>query len=63
MFVQVRPLGIEPLAEEKYGIGSYLLTMPGPKDINLAIVSSSFVSSLSYGKVISNPNVHFDVEA
>jgi len=55
---EVRPLGIEPLSEEKYGIVSYLLTMPGPKDVNVAIVSSSFVSSLSYGKVISNPNIH-----
>ncbi|KAL5263140.1 hypothetical protein ACHWQZ_G008527 [Mnemiopsis leidyi] len=60
---EVRPLGIEPLADEKYGIGSYLLTLPGPKDVNLAIVSSSFVSSLSFGKVISNPNLHFEVQA
>lgn len=59
---EVRPLGIEPLAEEKYGLSSYLLTMPGPKDINLAIVSGSFVTSLPYGKVISNPNVYFTAE-
>eukprot|EP00116_Pleurobrachia_bachei_P001521 sb/3461783/ len=48
---EVRPLGIEALNDDRFGIVSYLISLPGQSDINLAIGSGTFIADTSFRKI------------
>jgi len=57
---EIRPVAIEPLKEDKYGIVSYLVSFPGPPGSRtLAIGSGSFVTALPFDKITNNSAVVF----
>ena len=44
-------MGIEALNDDRFGIVSYLISTPGPGDINLTIGSGTFIADTSFKKL------------